>query len=1028
VKRVIIAESRRSLLEKLVPLIGAVDSAAFSCELILAKGCIVVAPEAGYGEFFSAGGPRHWETLHPAGERRVALDGGRELEVSSVLPGLGVLELVAFSGEPWAACPEQLGRVVFRVTGEQHLGHLVRALLVRGSEQLRFLRLQGEAEPSEYLLLSSGASLYVVLEAQEELGAAVFYEQVQPGLADEESGYFVPWGMQLPLLSRLRARRHRPVLMTMPRALEFDIGAMLDVHAAVEPRLAFEAARLVSSDPGAFKIDVPLRLERTANAPSAELWWLKPQHIEVLKDALYGNEEATAGLEAFVALLPESSGVVEPQLFLWDPRGKGELGARLTHAGEVAAFVRSGTETPTLLIPFGTKLTPRLRPKTLQPFFGLSESSLTLLVPNASGVRVLHLALAAMVSFRQALVEYTLSRHREQLEALCGRAEFDFGEPEVEAVTTARAMLPAAEAESPLLALEQRTGEATLLSNTGVLAPETAEQGPRLDPRLSPSIQSGPSNVPPPRVALPDVEPSAEPMLDEAAGTGLTGLARRFLEQFASLTARDWCEYASQAKLEGRSRDQYMAILRSLDELPRDQAKDLLGLHLMLESKDAVNRACERFAEWARTQGRDESWLGLADHVLTIYLLACRRNGQLKDGAQRTAVETLASCLEAQQSPRLAWHLARAAAALLEDRQFAERQRLEFQRQLTTLTLDACVPPALLDLLQVGLVSGNRARVEAWLDSLPATLSAWTRGAFFVELCRVGIAPSEGELARWSLEIDAAGKTHGDSTGRELAPWREWVATLARQPALPPESWSKVLGSNPDPGLRALLAEEGFLRSQREAMLSPIAQLLWESDAEIALRLPAALESAMSRPELLAQLPQLVATLGRRGCVAALDELALRTVELGAIAAADASAPWVLRVVDFALDVWRDQGEPDAEQVTMLGHGLNAVFVVDRPRVALSWVASLSALPHALRCNTIPDVTRLLFEAGALPALEAPRAPTLQERRLLWALLRLVLLRADETPDAQRILNHESHQLRALLRRDYAAVIEGRPL
>lgn len=1052
--RVIAGRRDIQLVPRLLSLISHSDEVELRCDIFRGpKGELAVRTTAGEGDFFQPDGPCHWTTATIA-HGRVETKDGLVFEIEDARSQAGILELVAALWEREADAPSEWRRnVLFALPDASTLGRVVRRLLAHERNNMRYLRTKSDphgrpVHPGHDILLHvHDAPLIVILEALDEGFGRVFYNAPNSEHPDRKTGIYLPWGRRYSLLDSARLRvdgphlfRHDGSVTTLP------LGAFDDIFGVLDPVPLGTVEAIEPMESSDVRFEVPLRLEpldtrHESGQSTPELWMVPPREIENWQSALYLTaEDRLTDLEAQLVKLGDDQ---ETFLFVLNPRGSDRRDPlQLTTFDGVRSFSRGSGKLRTLYLPWGWGLLPKLEPESLSPVFSLSRDVLTILAhdENRPGrMRIFRLRRSGFEPLREAFVEYTLKAQEQRVEQLLGLAEFDFGDPVV--------ITPWLDQDS--LKPSSRPGRgASRASKTR-------------HPRRPPPI---PSEARIKQIREETLQEPSEPLgldlgvaLDasrtEAAENTLTpaehlaSLTEAMVESFDRVEAKDWHLLARATSALRRPADAHCSFVHLLFSVQPRSARQLLADHLFLRTSEALHHARDRLASWVDDAHRDESWLVVANHVMTTVLDISQGTAVMAEGRNRHALTELGRSVRKLNDPYLAWLYCRAAASALRDRQIVEAMRLHTQSLLRDLHLEQCLPLALVE--EIGrraalqMIHSTEQFVARFSPAPSARLWIYLLLALHWARARVPLTgPVHVETLRSELTTIRESITEENaSRAEELIDVLERVQRCERCRAGSCD-WSEHVDMQDGQSfVRALLVEEGIVHPPGATELESarlrreLEERLDGSDEEVSHALESVWREATRQPENFVVLLEAIEPLWRRH-----DEAALRHLgnlisnyrrsfpDPPPIEGDDGVMRLLADVGLLTLSMRRDPNTEVTQQVLGLVSQLRDLPSWDREPIALHLLSSLGELPSEARMGIVELVTETLLEIDTVRAFSQEQILNLRQTRILSRIVGLLKVTPEQTHEGNHVRRVQWNRLRATVAREYRAFSQGEPL
>jgi hypothetical protein len=940
------------------------------------------------GENWNETGPRHSVEVRVLGDR-VEFDGGG-FTIVECRRAQGALEIATSVAVKHAPPAHWRQRVLLALRDEAALGRVVRALLERGRDRLDFARVEpGSVHPgTEWMLLVRDVPLYVVLEILEEGLGHAFYEASHAQERDKLLGLFLPWGQAFPLVAALGARLERPcVRQVSGHLVALDLDRLASIDGVLLPELGATVASASFVPHGELRVRVPLRLQALDKAQVTErpeLWRVGPEALDELASELACAEDRLVNLSAQVVRLSDDQA---PSVFIWSPTGLDEDGERLNFS-TLPGFARARRRVANLLLPSRHAVLPTLSDETLRSVFGLRQGVMTV-VDMAPGGKLVqyHLQLEHFQPLRRSLVEYFLHIHEQPLLRVCESAQFEF-----EPITLPPSAAEESEAPSearPKASLQQRQPDSDADSET-----EQADASAPL-----PAPEDAPVAVPaaPPAIHWPSRLTQATQELIADPGDDDAGLD--FFEASLAMMLRQ---------------DARMALLRFLPRCEATQARSLLTAALGLAGRAQAMTVMSALGSDAEPFVSVEAAL---EQVLTLALVALDSPQDLPADVRR-GLARLPARLRALGLPRLTWTAARLVWQLTHDSQILEETRLWVEPGLLSVGVRLAYPPRVVHELEERNRHANRTAVRTFAEAAslgPAEL-VFLRLAYALRLVVLGGGIDGELLSELTAELESARDKLGASAGLAQSALR--TLEQARSHGL-----SSLGQFDLDANLRTVLIEEGFLLPVNESAETRVLrrgdELAAASAADAADQAVAlfdevwlasgggleAMFGVVSRLRLAGQQDALVALQTRVGIARSANDVPRRTaVVLAGLAAGLASA----------VDPRHDPGSALGELVTMSA----GLPTWDQSLALRAVLLAVEPLPVETRRVALVPLYRALRERKILLDWSGAQTIRVEEQRVLFRLVNLLVVPVDETPQAEHLCRAEGTTLREMIQID----------
>ena len=966
----------------------------------------------GDGPGFSATAPRHFSEVRLQGDR-VEIEGGTGFRVVETRTAQGALEIATAVATPAVPLPRWRQRVLFALRDADTLGHVVRALLERGHDGLTFGRVEpGSVHPgTEFVLLVRQAPLYVVLEVMEEGLGTAFYEACHSQEHDKLLGLYLPWGMHFPLVAAINARLERPLVRHLSGHLvNLNTENLTSIDAVLSPEIGATVLSAVHVPHDQLRVRVPLRLQaldKSQASERTELWRVGPESLDQLASELACPEDRLAHLLAQVVRLDDDRG---PSVFIWSPTHADDDGEQLTFS-TLPGYSRTRRRLANLLLPSRHAILPTLADETLRSQFGLRQGVMTVLdVAPGGGYIQYGLQLAHFQPLRRALVDYVLQVHEEPLAQLCAPSTFNFetvilpapDEPEVRP----EASPPARSAESQPPTDDHDEEE-----------PLDTEAEPLPSPP-----QATPSEIPP-EIHWPTRLEQATQALIAAPDEGECWL--HFLEASAAMRLRQ---------------DAMVALLHAL--ATRGLGRNHLAAALGIAGRAAEHTLLLALASQDAPMASLEEGL---EQVLTLALVTLDPPAELSVDMRR-GLARLPSRLRALGAPRLTWTAARLAWQLTRDSHLLEETRLWLEPGLLSIRVHNTYPPQVVHELEARNAQANQTAVQDFAEgaALGPAERVFLRLAYALRLVVLGGGVDHALLTELAKQLEGA------DLGASATLARSALQTLVAWEAGEPSSSRTIAGGygNPlrvpifdhphahglaglsgyavDPNLRTVLIEEGFLPpinpTEETQILQRGAELATATEADATQGILALFDQAAAPParalDALFAVVSRLRSAGQREAMAALfDRVNQARAQSSETGRSVVGLAGLANGLNCALHPEADPGPALADLVTLAAH----LPVWDRALGLRAVLSALEPLPVKMRRARAVPLYQALRTQGVLHDWSGQQAIRVDEQRVLFRLVNLLVVPVDEMPEGERLRHAEWTALRETIRRDLEA-------
>ena len=949
-------------------------------------GELCVLPCEGEESGWSKGGPRHWVEVRVAGDR-VEIEGGAGFAVVERRRAQGALEIATALSVEHAPLSHWRQRVLLALRDEAALGRVVRALLERGRDRLNFARVEpGSVHPgTEFVLLVRDVPLYVVLEVLEEGMGHAFYEASHEQERDKLLGLFLPWGQDFPLVAALGARLEQPcVRQVSGHLVRLDVENLTGIDAVLSPELGAKVQSAAHVPHGELRVRVPLRLQaldKEQAAERAELWRVGPETLDQLVSELACAEDRLANLSAQVVRLADDQG---PSVFIWSPTSTEDDGDRLGFPN-LPGFARARRRLANLLLPSRHAVLPTLSDETLRSVFGLRHGVMTVVdFAPGGGLVQYHLQLDHFQPLRRSLVDYVLQVHEQPLVRVCENARFEF-EP---------IALPPPDADEP---------EPRAESQPQPSRPQPADEP---EPEEEPEGEATPE--PPPESEPPPEAPPAPPQIHWPS--------RLELATRALIAAPDenriWLDFfeASQAMM--LRQDARMALLRFFHRCEPAQARSLLTAALGLAGRAQARTLLPALASQDQPVTTTEQGL---EQVLTLALVALDSPPEFSTDVRR-GLARLPARLRALGLPRLTWTAARLAWQLTHDPQLLQETRLWIEPGLLGVGVRNAFPPRVVQELEERNRQASRAAVQGFAEAaaLGPAERVFLRLAYALRLVVLGGGTDGALLSELAAELEDTRSQLGASAVLAQSALRTLEQARAQGLATLPQF-------DFDPHLRTVLIEEGFLAPVNESAETRIlrrgAELAVATEADAADHVATLFDEALRTGGLDAMFA-VVSRLRTAGQTEALTVLQTRVNGARAASGSQGRTAVILAGLAAGLASALDPNfdpTPALAGLVNLAAGLQAW---DQSLALRAVLPAIEPLPIERRRAALVPLYQELRSRRLLRDWSGQQTIRVDEQRVLFRLVNLLVVPVDETPEAERLRREEWTALREMIRRD----------